>query len=160
MKVRIVAHPPPKRLASVPLPAIVSLADGQFGVMVARHADGRVRIGLPASRSFRDVTLEEAAGLAAGGLSLGARGPGWAGVDPKSFGCRWFLTSIWRYRRPLAHVLAASLVVQLFALVTPLFFQIVIDKVLVHKGVSTLVVVVIGLAVIGLFDVTLQYLRT
>jgi subfamily B ATP-binding cassette protein HlyB/CyaB len=57
-------------------------------------------------------------------------------------------------------VLAASLFVQLFALVTPLFFQIVIDKVLVHKGASTLVVVVIGLAVIGLFDVTLQYLRT
>ena len=55
----------------------------------------------------------------------------------------------------------ASLFVQLFALVTPLFFQIVIDKVLVHKGVSTLIVIVVtvGLALIGLFDVTLQYLR-
>ena len=82
-----------------------------------------------------------------------------AGIDPATFGFRWFLPSIWRYRRPLAHVLVASLFVQLFALVTPLFFQIVIDKVLVHKGLSTLVVVIVGLALIGLFDVTLQYLR-
>ncbi len=35
-----------------------------------------------------------------------------------------------------------------------------IDKVLVHKSVSTLIVVVVGLALIGVFDVTLQYLRT
>ena len=63
---------------------------------------------------------------------------GGAGIDPALFGFRWFLPSIWRYRVPLAHVLVASLFVQLFALVTPLFFQIVIDKVLVHKGLSTL----------------------
>src|SRR6202012_5237964 len=61
---------------------------------------------------------------------------------------------------PLTHVLVASLFVQLFALVTPLFFQIVIDKVLVHKSQSTLIVVVAGLALVGIFDVTLQYLRS
>ena len=57
-------------------------------------------------------------------------------------------------------MLLASLFVQIFALVTPLFFQVVVDKVLVHKGVSTLFVLVIGLAVMGNFDVVLQYLRT
>ena len=36
----------------------------------------------------------------------------------------------------------------------------VIDKVLTHQGYSTLYVLVAGLAAIGLFDVTLQYLRT
>jgi ABC-type bacteriocin/lantibiotic exporter with double-glycine peptidase domain len=56
---------------------------------------------------------------------------------------------MWRYRRALAHVLVASLFIQLFALVTPLFFQIVIDKVLVHKAMSTLTLIVIGLAAIG-----------
>ena len=43
---------------------------------------------------------------------------------------------------------------------TPLFFQVVIDKVLTHRGYSTLFVLVGGLVVIGLFDVALQYLRT
>jgi len=60
----------------------------------------------------------------------------------------------------LAHVLLASFFVQTFALVTPLFFQVIIDKVLSHKGYDTLFVLVGGLAVIGLFDVVLQYLRT
>ena len=43
---------------------------------------------------------------------------------------------------------------------TPLFFQVVVDKVLTHKGYSTLFVLVVGLVVVGLFDVVLQYLRT
>ena len=58
------------------------------------------------------------------------------------------------------HVLLASLFVQVFALVTPLFFQVVVDKVLSHKGYSTLIVLTIGIVLVGLFDVVLQYLRT
>jgi subfamily B ATP-binding cassette protein HlyB/CyaB len=54
----------------------------------------------------------------------------------------------------------ASLFVQIFALVSPLFFQVVIDKVLSHRGYSSLFVLVGGLAIIGLFDIALQYLRT
>ena len=57
-------------------------------------------------------------------------------------------------------MLVASLFVQIFALVTPLFFQVVVDKVLTHKGYSTLFVLVGGIAAIGVFDVALQYLRT
>jgi len=159
-KGRIVKGPSARRLTAVPLPAILSLKEGQFGVIALRHTDGQLRIVFPSSKSFRDLTPAEVAELGAGELILIARHLGGAGVDPRTFGFRWFVASLWRYRKPLVHVLVASLFVQLFALVTPLFFQIVIDKVLVHKGLSTLVVVVIGLALIGLFDVTLQYLRT
>src|ERR1700733_4063171 len=81
-------------------------------------------------------------------------------VDPTTFGFRWFWPSILRYRRPLAHVLVASLFVQLFALATPIFFQLIVDKVLVHKGVSTLIVLVIGMVTLGLFETILQFLRT
>lgn len=147
------------RLAAVPLPAIVAFKDGLFGVIGLRRPDGRLRVGFPWNKSFRDMTLEEVEQIWSGELILVTRRIAGAGIDPVSFGFRWFLASIWRYRRPLTHVLIASLFVQLFALVTPLFFQIVIDKVLVHKSVSTLIVVVVGLALIGVFDVTLQYLR-
>jgi len=82
------------------------------------------------------------------------------GIDPKTFGFRWFLPSIWRYRKPIGHVLLATFFVQIFALVSPLFFQVVVDKVLSHRGYSTLFVLVAGLVLIGLFDITLQYLRT
>ena len=76
------------------------------------------------------------------------------------FGWEWFLRSVWRYRRPLSQVLLASCFVQLFAMVTPMFFQVVIDKVLTHKAMATLTVVVVGLVITGLFDITLQFLRT
>ncbi len=56
-------------------------------------------------------------------------------------------------------MLVASLFIQLCALITPIFFQITIDKVLVHRGYSTLTLVAVGLVVLGLFHVVLQYLR-
>src|SRR5262249_36011169 len=84
------------------------------------------------------------------------RGPG---ADPASFGFRWFLPSIWRYRKPLSQILIASLIVQVFALATPLLFQVIIDKVLVHKGFSTLTVIAIGLAGIPVVDAPMQSLR-
>jgi subfamily B ATP-binding cassette protein HlyB/CyaB len=82
------------------------------------------------------------------------------GSSIDDFGVTWFIQALWRYRRPLSHVLLASLFIQLFALITPLFFQIVIDKVLVHRAAATLTVVTVGLVVIGLFDAILQYLRS
>jgi subfamily B ATP-binding cassette protein HlyB/CyaB len=44
------------------------------------------------------------------------------------------------------------LVLQLLALVSPLFFQVVMDKVLVHRGLTTLDVLVIGLVVVVVFE--------
>lgn len=65
-----------------------------------------------------------------------------------------------RYRRPLAQVIVASLFLQLFALVSPLFFQLIVDKVLVHKAFSTLTVLIVGMLVLGVFEGLLQWLRT
>jgi ABC-type bacteriocin/lantibiotic exporter with double-glycine peptidase domain len=56
--------------------------------------------------------------------------------------------------------LVASLFLQLFGLITPLFFQVVIDKVLVHRGLITLDVLVIGLVTVSLFESVLGALRT
>ena len=55
--------------------------------------------------------------------------------------------AIYKYRDLLGEVLLASFFLQIFALVTPLFFQIVIDKVLVHRSMTTLDVLLIGLSV-------------
>jgi hypothetical protein len=49
-------------------------------------------------------------------------------------------------------VLVASFFLQLFALLTPLFTQVVIDKVLVHKGFTTLYVLAVGMIALALFD--------
>ena len=57
-------------------------------------------------------------------------------------------------------MIVASLFLQMFALVTPIFFQLIVDKVLVHKGLSTLVVLTVGMVSLGLFETVLQFLRS
>ena len=147
------------RLGSIPLPAILGLKDGRFAILTHRLADGRMRLVDPIERGQALENVDAVAARWSGEIVLITRRAGGPGVEPPKFDFRWFLPSLWRYRRPLTHILFASLFIQLFALVTPLFFQVIIDKVLLHKGMSTLVVVVIGLLLIGLFDVMLQYLR-
>ncbi len=148
------------RLAAVPLPAIIRKQDGSYCIVGSRGPDGRYRVADPLARTIQHLPAEALAPAWGGEIILVTRRFGGVGIDPATFGFRWFLPSLWRYRKPLAQVLIASLFIQIFALVTPLFFQIIIDKVLVHKGMATLVVIVGGLAGIGLFDVTLQFLRS
>ncbi len=159
LKSRILKGAPAKRLGAIPYPAILALKDGGFGVLGPGPSKGRVRLIDPIGRATQDLSLAEARALSSGEVILVTRRLGGAGVDPNTFGFRWFLPSILRYRWPLAQVVVASLFVQLFALVTPIFFQLVVDKVLVHKAMSTLVVLIVGMVALGLFESVLQFLR-
>ena len=76
------------------------------------------------------------------------------------FGFAWFLPAIAKYRWFLGEVLLTSLGLQIFALVTPLFFQVVIDKVLVHRGLTTLHVLAVGMLALAVFEAILGGLRT
>ena len=75
------------------------------------------------------------------------------------FDFSWFIPSLVKYRRLFGEVMLISLFLQLFALVSPLFFQVVMDKVLVHRGLTTLDVLVIGLVVVIVFESALTALR-
>ena len=160
LKAKVLPAQKEKRLQSAPLPAILLMSDGTFAILTHRSTDGKLRLIHPAARTQSIIAAESVSQTWSGELVLVTRRFGGPGADPVTFNFSWFLPSIWRYRKPFGHLLLASLFIQLFALVTPLFFQIVVDKVLVHKGGSTLAVVAVGLLLIGLFDVVLQYLRT
>jgi subfamily B ATP-binding cassette protein HlyB/CyaB len=161
LKSRVLRRVTAQRLAAIPYPAILGLKEGGgFAVLGAGSSKGRVRLIDPIARSAQDLTFEEAQALSSGEIILITRRLGGAGADPNTFGFQWFLPSILRYRKPLVQVVVASLFVQLFALVTPIFFQLVVDKVLVHKGMSTLIVLIVGMVTLGLFETILQFLRT
>src|SRR6185437_1532652 len=89
-----------------------------------------------------------------GELILMARRAGLSDIT-RRFDITWFIGAIHKYRHLLSEVLIASFFLQLFALVSPLFFQVVIDKVLVHRGLSTLNVLTMGLIAISLFETVL-----
>ena len=89
-------------------------------------------------------------------------------VDPDSeeqsrqarkFGFSWFVPELLKHKKLWQEVLLGSFVIQLIALVTPLFTQAIIDKVVVHRSQSTLVVLVAGMAVFMLFSAGLSWLR-
>ncbi len=149
-----------KGLASLAAPSLVARKDGSFVIFGGRQPSGLYRLIDPVTRIERNVDPAEFfADFRPEAIRIARRLFG-KGVIPQFSGFSWFLPSIWRYRKPLGHVLIASLFVQLFALVTPLFFQVVVDKVLGHRSYSTLTVLVVGLVAIGAFDVVLQYLRS
>jgi ATP-binding cassette, subfamily B, bacterial HlyB/CyaB len=88
-----------------------------------------------------------------------ASDPDGAMGEQGKFGFRWFIPELLKHKRVWRDVLIASLVIQLLALGTPLFTQVVIDKVVVHRTESTLIVIGIGLAVFMLFSMLLSWVR-
>ncbi|RQO54413.1 type I secretion system permease/ATPase [Paucibacter sp. KBW04] len=152
------------RLSLQPLPALAFLADGR--VVVLAQCDGqRVLFMDPAGHQNGQATrptiepVEVFASQWTGELILIASRASLAGELAK-FDFSWFIPSIVKHRKLLGEVLTVSLFLQLFALVSPLFFQVVMDKVLVHRGLSTLDVLVVGLVVIMLFESVLNVLRS
>ena len=80
--------------------------------------------------------------------------------DPEQpFGLRWFLPEIFRQRRLFGDVALAAIVLYALGLATPIFFQLVIDKVLVHESYATLVVLTIGIGAALIFDAAFTFLR-
>jgi subfamily B ATP-binding cassette protein HlyB/CyaB len=146
------------KLDSLPLPAIVRLIDGSFllllqvselDALVFRPGDGRP------TKMPRSAFIEQFAGE----LVLMTTREKIAGMS-RAFDVSWFIPALVKYRRLLRDVLLASLFIQLLGLASPVFFQVVIDKVLVHKGLTTLEVLALGLFVVSVFDVLMSGLRT
>lgn len=77
----------------------------------------------------------------------------------KEFNISWFVSAFSKYKKLIGEVVLASFFVQLLALTTPIFFQVVIDKVLTHHSLSTLNVIAIGMLVIITFDALITGLR-
>jgi subfamily B ATP-binding cassette protein HlyB/CyaB len=82
-----------------------------------------------------------------------------ASASPKQFGFRWFVPELLKHKAVWREVLLASLAIQLVGLATPLFTQVVIDKVVVHQSLSTLAVIGIGLFVFMLFNAAMGWVR-
>ena len=75
------------------------------------------------------------------------------------FSLRWFIPEIWKQKAAFRDIAIAAFAMTLLALASPIFFQLVIDKVLVHQSVSTLSVLTIGVVIALLFESLFVYLR-
>ena len=168
----------PKRLHRSPLPAAAIDREGRYFIVVKldmgtagssslapAHAP---RHGLPETTRI----LIQRPGEAPTVLGLDGFLAQWTGEmifftskasfagETAQFDFTWFIPAVIKYRKLLGEVLLISLVLQLIGLVTPLFFQVVMDKVLVNHAMKTLNVIAIGLLCATLFEAVLTGIRT
>ncbi len=150
----------PTQLAKTPLPAIAILKNGNY-VIVAKQEKEKVVIIDP----YRDhhFVLPSANLINAwnGEMVLFTR----RYISPKAktqkkFSLSWFIPAIWRYKRNLGQVLFLSFVLQLFGLISPMFTQVIIDKVLVHRSLNTLDVLIFGMTFVSIFQAWMTGLRS
>jgi len=147
-----------ERLQHCPLPALLQDKKGDFFILAARD-NNKLLIHNPQTQRPEALELEELKERWNKQIILIRSKASMAG-ELARFDFTWFIPAIIKYRKLLSEVLLVSLVLQLFALLTPLFFQVVMDKVLVHHSATTLNVIVIGLLAIMLFESLLSGLRS
>jgi ATP-binding cassette, subfamily B, bacterial HlyB/CyaB len=146
------------RASYLPLPALVVDINGSMYVL-ARVNDRRILIQDPRQGNPQVLSHEDVGARWSGKVMLFTSRASLAG-DLSQFDFSWFVPAIIKYRKLLGEILIVSFFLQLIGLATPLFFQVVMDKVLVHRGLATLDVIAVGLLLCSIFESLLSGLRT
>ncbi|WP_429303004.1 type I secretion system permease/ATPase [Paraburkholderia sp. GAS199] len=156
MKARIVPMRP-QRLNHLPMPALVLDRDGKHFVIAA--CDGKTAFILESESSAPVVVPIDTVTSRSTGHAIAFASRASLAGELARFDFSWFIPAIIKYRRLLLEVLSISVILQIFGLVSPLMFQVVMDKVLVNRTYSTLNVVCIALFVSSTFEVLLTGVR-
>lgn len=145
-----------KALATAPLPALASMRDGDY-LLLAGWQAGQALVQTPGAAP-RVLTAAEFLADWRGELVCVAPPADTGSADParKLF---WFWPALWAFRRSLGLALLASLFLQVLGVLAPLFYQVVIDKVLAHQQPTTLDALCAGLLLVYAFEVVLGGLR-
>lgn len=167
---------PPERLDRTPLPAIARDTDGRFFIVARYEAQtesgtnsdsnpsgkaglaGKILIQRPGEPPAI-LSVDSFLALWTGEFIFLTSKASYAG-DVARFDFSWFIPAVIKYRKLLAEVILISFILQIIGLVTPMFFQVVMDKVLVNHAMKTLNVIAIGLICATFFESMLTTIRT
>lgn len=151
------------KLAQTPLPALANGPSGWFVIAKVTGEEVLIQPPCPSTEGVQpQVAKVERSALEAmwsGELVLVTTREGIGGIS-RAFDVTWFIPQIIKYRRLIGEVLLITLAINLLGLATPLFFQNVIDKVLVHNTLDTLTVLVLGFGVVSVWETAFGWLRT
>ncbi len=153
---------PAGKIAGARLPAIAELrrGDNVHFVLVGRASADKILLTDPESGKPATWPISDFEALYAGRL-LEVSPPRTAeAMDRQPFGFSWFVPIMLKYKHLIAEVAIASFLLQIFALSTPLFFMLIMDKVLSTGAMTTLDVLAVGLLAVGIFEFTMGVLRS
>ena len=144
------------RLSRQPLPVLAHGPNGWF--LIGRAGETEVLIQRPGA-NVEKLSREELEAVWSGEIILLTTRESVGGAAGR-FDIRWFIPQVVRYRKLIGEVLLITLGLNLLGLAAPLFFQNVIDKVLVHNTLATLQVLSVGFVAVSLWEVAFGWLRT
>ena len=139
------------KLKELKAPISYERKDGSFSIL-AGVSEGKALIQRFNDIAPKVIPLEELASDATGFVIK-------IETAAFNFDIKWFILEFLRFKNVFTEILVFSLFLQVLALILPLFFQVVMDKVLVHNALSTLDVLVFLLVIVGIFEVVLKGLR-
>jgi ATP-binding cassette subfamily B protein RtxB len=139
------------------LPVGFKTPNGEWAVL-ARLNDEKAMIQYPGKTTPNVIAIDQLRELWEGEI-LEISGSQRQSGETRIFDITWFIPEFLRYRMFTWEVLAASAFIEMLALISPLFFQVVMDKVLVNNALSTLDVLVTVLVVVSVLEVALKCLR-
>lgn len=140
-----------------PLPAILVLKDNTFAVLLKiNEENGKALVFFPSCKEPKDLFFSEISSIATDEIIILAHK---MMTQEIMFGFKWFFAEILKYKMIILQVMLGSFVVQLFGLVTPLFTQVILDKVIVHQSLSTLDVLAFAFVAVMTFEFLLNISR-
>lgn len=152
---------PIEKCKKYPFPAIFLMKDNSFAVILKVNYDQKgllqnILVFIPEDKNPKEISAEEFYEISTGEIIFLTHKL----IDSKiRFGFKWFYMEILKYKQIIAEVMLGSFVIQLFGLITPLFTQVILDKVIVHRSMSTLDVLGIAFVVVAIFEFFLNISR-
>lgn len=155
-KAKLKRQPVDKTAAAYPLPAIAVGSDGTFAVLLKNDpGTGKCMMFDPVDKKTLEKTHTEIDAQFNSFIILRHK----KFNSQIAFGFGWFFHEILKFKRIIGEVLLGSFVVQLFGLVTPLFTQVILDKVIVHRSLTTLDVLAVAFLAVMIFELLLNLSR-
>jgi ATP-binding cassette subfamily B protein len=143
-------------------PLLARMKNGNSMIVVgARADDGGVLAVLDPLGDLGDVKMLDPAAFSSlwSGEVLFLKRTSKLGDTRQPFGLRWFIPEILLQKAAFRDIAIAAMAMNILGLASPIFFQLVIDKVLVHHSVSTLWVLAAGIGIALLFESTFGFMR-
>ncbi len=78
----------------------------------------------------------------------------------EKFDVRWFIPALLKQHKKLRAILVAAALVQMFGIAAPIFSQVIIDKVLTHRSISTLNVLATGMLIVIALEALVTWSKT
>lgn len=147
---------PINRLPHLPLPALFSTAQGWCLLLTLN--DNHACVYFPQIDEQRQISLAQLTDIWQEEVIILARIE--CEETKKSFGFNWFIPQILKHRSQLRNIILLSLLLQFIALTTPMLFEAVIDKVLVSRGLDSLMVLGIAMLALALAEPSYTFLRS